>query len=231
MKRISHYLIMLVAMVLPAVLQSCDDGNDDEYRKLYPNAIVTVKTAADNTVYLQLDNNTTLYPENITKHPFEGKEVRARINFERTKGQANGYTTAVHVNWMDSILTKATVPSLGGDEENKKYGDNAIEVVDSWETVCEDGYLTLRLRTIWGTQHKPHYLNLVSGTNPDNPYELELRHNADGDTVGYMGDALVAFNLSALPDTQGQTVDLKIKYKGFDNDKTITFKYKTRAAQ
>ena len=44
----------------------------------------------------------------------------------------------------------------------------------------------------------------------------------------YQNDALVAFRLSELPDTNGQTVDLKVKWNSFSGPKSTTFKYCTR---
>ena len=38
-----------------------------------------------------------------------------------------------------------------------------------------------------------HFVNLLLGQNPDNPYEVEFRHNAYGDTYGKTDDGLVAF--------------------------------------
>lgn len=43
---------------------------------------------------------------------------------------------------------------------------------------------------------------------------------------GELADALVAFDLSDLPDTQGKTV--KLKWKSFDGDKSAEFDYCTR---
>ena len=45
---------------------------------------------------------------------------------------------------------------------------------------------------------------------------------------GELADALVAFDLSDLPDTQGKTVKLKLKWKSFDGDKSAEFDYCTR---
>ena len=35
----------------------------------------------------------------------------------------------------------------------------------------------------------------------------------------------MAFNLSSLPDTQGKTVELRVKVKTFEGDKTFVVKY------
>lgn len=42
------------------------------------------------------------------------------------------------------------------------------------------------------------------------------------------GDALVAFKLDGLPDTEGKTVKLALKWKSFSGDKSAEFDYCTR---
>ena len=51
---------------------------------------------------------------------------------------------------------------------------------------------------------------MLKSQDPANPYEVEFRHNSHGNTWGELADALVAFDLSDLPDTQGKTVKLKL---------------------
>ena len=75
-----------------------------------------------------------------------------------------------------------------------------------------------------------HYVNLIPTNNSENPYEVEFKHDAKGDVSGRVGDGLVAFKLDNLPDTEGQTVKLKLRYKSFNSTKSIEFDYKTRAA-
>ncbi|MZM33368.1 hypothetical protein GT859_11180, partial [Bifidobacterium pseudocatenulatum] len=90
------------------------------------------------------------------------------------------------------------------------------------------GYLTLRFRTKWGDYNKAHFVNLLLGQNPSDPYEVEFRHNAYGDTYGTVGDGLVAFKLVGLPDTNGKTVPLTLKWKSFSGDKSAVFDYCTQ---
>ena len=52
--------------------------------------------------------------------------------------------------------------------------------------------------------------------------------NAFGDVYGEPADGLVAFNLDSLPDTEGKTVKLKLKWKSFNGEKTAEFDYCTR---
>ena len=71
-------------------------------------------------------------------------------------------------------------------------------------------------------------MSLLASTDPTKPYEVEFRHNAYGDIYGREEDGLVAFNLSSLPDTEGETVKLKLKWKSFSGDKSVEFDYTTR---
>lgn len=221
-------MVLLLAMALAVpVLQSCDTDDEYIYTGAYPNAMVTVKKTASGGVYLQLDDNTTLFPLNMKSSPYKLDEVRAFASLRITDDESHGYTKAAYVNWMDSVLTKPTVPTFGDDDDDK-YGTDPIDIVRDWTTVVEDGFITLRIRAPWGNSGKPHYINMVRGTNADNPYEIELRHDADGDTYGPARDAVVAFNLKDLPDTQGQTVKLTVKWLSPAGSKTHDFDYRSR---
>ena len=113
-----------------------------------------------------------------------------------------------------------------GEENDKIYGTDPVEIINDWVTIAEDGYLTLRFRTVWGGRNK-HFVNLLLGQNPENPYEVEFRHNAYEDTYGTTEDRLVAFKLDGLPDTEGKTVKLKLKWKSFSGEKSTEFDYCT----
>lgn len=225
----NQFFLFIGIFLVVSLFPSCLDDDDDYANKLYPNALVTVKHADENSVFLQLDDNTTLFPVNLKSPPFGTKEVRALVNFEEVEESAQGYDKAVHVNWIDSIRTKGMVPDLDAKNDSA-YGTDPVEIVRDWVTIAEDGYLTLRIRTIWGDQRKIHYVNLLAGGNPDDPYEVEFRHNASGDVTGRLGDALVAFKLDMLPDTEGKTVKLKLKWKSFSGEKSTEFDYSTRQA-
>lgn len=220
----------LVASVAIFSLQSCDnDDNDYDYSLLFPNALVTVKTDANDTFFLQLDDETTLLPVNVTKSPFGEKEVRALVNFDETTDPAEGFSKAVHINWIDSILTKPIAQRFEDEDENDSvYGTDPVEILNSLMTVSEDGYLTLRFSTAWGNTGTKHFVNLVPTNNPDNQYEVEFRHNAYGDVNGHPADGLVAFKLDQLPDTNGETVKLKLIWNSYSGKKSWEFDYCTR---
>lgn len=226
--KITHLLFATGILLTMLILPSCLDDNDDVSR-LYPNALVTVKEAADETVYFQLDETTTLLPVNITSHPFDSKEVRALVNYEEVDDSSEEYDQAVRVNWIDSIRTKPMAPNLGEDNDNE-YGNDPVEIVSDWVTIAEDGYLTLRFRTMWSQLGITHYVNLIPTNNPENPYEVQFKHDANGDVSGRVGDGLVAFRLDQLPDTEGETVKLKLIWDSFNGEKSMEFDYRTRAA-
>lgn len=206
--------------------QSCLD-DDNEMSVVLPNALVTVKPTSENSFYLQLDDSTTLLPTNLTSSPFGSKEVRALTNFTEVNEPSDGYTKAVVINWIDSILTKNIAPDLGLDNDSV-YGNDPVEIVGDWVTIAEDGYLTLRFRTPNSEMGKRHFVNLLYSNNPEKPYEVEFRHNAFGDTYGNMRDGLVAFRLDQLPDTNGEIVKLKLKWNSYSGERTAEFPYCTR---
>ena len=228
--KITKFILAAAGVFMASALfQSCSNDDDNDTSKLYPNALVTVKPVTNESFYLQLDENTTLFPVNMTASPFGSKEVRALVNYEEVEKPSNGYSKAVQVNWMDSIRTKDMALNMG-EENNEIYGKDPIEVVNDWVTIAEDGYLTLRFRTIWGDTQKPHVINLLASGNPENPYEIELRHNADGDTEGVWGDGIVAFKLDKVPSTEGKSVKLKLKWESFSGSKSVEFDYSTHVA-
>ena len=210
------------------------EGDEFDPSIMTPSAIVTVKTDEDNArFWMQLDDETVIYPVNMKSSPFGTKEVRALVNYrkptteEMQKGGLYDSAVNVYVNWMDSIRTKTPVPDLGPEENIKAYGNDPVEIVGDWTTNVEDGYITLRFRTYWNS-HTVHSVNLVTGTDPDDPYKVVFYHDAGGDRIGETGDALVAFRLAGLPDTQGQSVDLTLEWNSFSGTKTAKFPYRTR---
>ena len=129
MKTMKKSTLLLTAGLLfgSLFLPSCLD-DDNDVNRLYPNALVTVKHAGDKTVFLQLDDKTTLLPVNLNSPLYGGKEVRALVNFKEVNKPKGSFDQAVHVHWIDSIRTKGMVPNLG-DENDQKYGNDPVEIV------------------------------------------------------------------------------------------------------
>lgn len=186
-------------------------------------ATVTVKTLApSNECVLQLDDQTILKPENISKSPFK-KEVRAMIYYtdkgalEAPAGSTCQWRLANVVN-MNDILTKDPA------EPGSTYSTAGVEIYRSWVNTIEDGYLTLAFEAKWGSSDRPHYINLETTAEP---YRFTLKHDCNGDDDPFLFvSSLVAFDLHGLlPDGQDEA-DVNIDYKGYLESKTITFHYK-----
>lgn len=216
-----HLNLLLAPMLMLAAsfsFVSCDDDDDCCPMRDHYIALVTVYPQ-DDTFIMQLNETTTLVPSNIKHSPYGDKEVRALVGyFDRAEKEAA--VREVTVNWMDSIRTK--YPVMTTDDDEAAFGNDPIEIVKDWVTVAEDGYLTLRLRTLWGAVKEPHFVNLVYGTDKDDPYLFELRHDAKGDTFGIWGDALVAFNLNKIFSDK-DNVTIKLKWNSFSGTKTTEF--------
>jgi hypothetical protein len=229
MKQLKAILAASMTLLVMVCFVSCLDDNDDNANSVnYPNALVTLKSTSNGLFYMQLDDSTVLIPTNYNSSPYQNKELRALVNYtisnKESQSQSGHYAKSVYVNWIDTIRTKDMAPNLG-DKNATVYGTAPLEIVNDWTTIVEDGYLTLRFRTYFGGQ-AAHTLNLVKTSNP---YEVELYHNANGDTSqGVVRDGIIAFRLDQLPDTEGKTVDLTVKWKSFSGDKSVKFKYCTR---
>lgn len=226
MKKKNLLFAVLGLGALSVMLPSCIDDNDNSYELRLPTALVTVCPEDDGSFIMRLDDEVRLVPVNMKKSPFDDKEVRALVNYSDVEVQESTLRN-VHVNWIDSIRTKLPVESMG-ELDVEKFGDDPIEIVRDWVTIAEDGYLTLRVRTIWGTRNIRHNINLLTGTNPENPYELEIRHDANGDTDGRWSDALIAFNLNGLPRENGDENKIVLKWKSFTGEKSAEFDIKMR---
>lgn len=215
--------LSIILLAAAAIFASCD--SEEQFDPYRPTALVTVKPTEDSFI-LQLNDSVRLVPSNMPQSPFGKKEVRALVNYQIVEKTSE--MQRVHINWIDSIRTKMPVGSAG-EKDKELYGDDPVEIMRDWVTCAEDGYLTLRVRTNWGDGSKVHYFNLLTGTNPDNPYELELRHDAKGDIALHTADALIAFNLrTVMADAPTDTVRFTLRWKSFSGMKKLDFDLKSK---
>lgn len=221
---------ILLAVALPAVAltaQSClndDDSYYDSLALMQPNAIVTVKPLDGGGFYMQLDDNTTLKPLNMDKSPYK-TETRAFVNYVESDADGGDYDQAVNINWIDSLLTKPMVQVPETVEDlDAEYGNDPVEILRSWATLIEDGYFTINFLTCTNGGSTKHRVNLIQ-PDPTKPYELEFRHDADGDTAGMRAQGVAAFKLSALNLVQGEKITITLKWKSYSGEKSHDFEY------
>ena len=83
MKRI-NFILCAFGLALSAMsLGSCNNNDYYDYGYLRPTAVVTVRPQADGSFFMQLDDFTVIYPDNMDKSPFGDKEVRALVTTRR----------------------------------------------------------------------------------------------------------------------------------------------------
>ena len=178
------------------------------------SAIVTVKQDDSGAIVLQLDDYTRLYPSNYT-HPYNGLQ---RIICGLRIAQNN----RCEVLWMDFL-------EKGGVSGNWSGEGDGADVLDDWMTGVEDGFLTLHYSAFWGSGEVEHGLSIVTGRNPNDPYELWFCHDSKGDTPLTKADALVYFDINTLPPTDGKYVTLTLKWLSSASEPaTKTFRFKSR---
>ena len=239
MKRI-NFILCAFGLALSAMsLGSCNNNDYYDYGYLRPTAVVTVRPQADGSFFMQLDDFTVIYPDNMDKSPFGDKEVRALVNY--TPSVANDADpessfSYARINWIDSLLTKQMAPN-DVEDIDKTYGTDPVEILRGW-TVVEDGYFTIDFATKTAGYGGKHWVNLVYTGDPkaaedSEKYVVEFKHDADGDNYGTLAEGFAAFRLDGtygLPDTGGETVKLTLKWNSYSGPKLATFNYCTRGS-
>ena len=234
MKRIKTLMLLMVVALTAVSLQSCDD-DDDDYYPAFNLATVTLKAPKvdGGKWFMQLDDSTTLEATNIASHPYDNRELRAYIRYNDIKDMASAPAStsaiqkmySVNVLTIDTILTKKMDPMVENTAE--EYGSDPVEVVNSWETVAEDGYMHIRFRTRFGYNGK-HRMTLVHRTDAEDPYTVEFLHDANGDTNGQVADGMVAFRLDDSFNEGNDPIEITLKWKSYSGEKSAKFKYTPR---
>lgn len=223
MKTGKTFTIALLCASALLSFQSCNlkDDSDNIY-----SALVTIDSNEAGTT-LQLNDSTVIKPTNMKANLYGGKSLRALVDFtvdDVTLLSRKEFEAKIMI--VDTIRTKKPVPDLG-ELNDREYGKDRIEIVNDWVCIGEDGYLTLRLRTMRSDASKKHYVNLVRVENEkdgDKEYTFELRHDASGDLYGHQTDGLVAFDLNELAPEDGSPVTLHLKWAGFLEEKSANVK-------
>ncbi|OAV68258.1 NigD-like protein [Bacteroidales bacterium Barb6XT] len=224
MKKMRFFGLAFAIVAATAVFQSCSDDVG------YPLgfewvSIVTIESLNEGAdFFYRLDDGSTLWPSAgyYRGHNLEDGQ-RALLNYTILSDSLDGFSHFVKVNSIDPILTKKIAEDKG-EENDVVYGTDPVSVQSMW---IDNGFLHVWFKANFGGSRK-HFINLVQA-NADVPYELEFRHNAydDPQTTSIYG--IVCFNLSDLPDTDGEEVTLTIRLHTFEGDETIELIYNSAA--
>lgn len=240
MKKIKTLMLLFVAALTTAPLSSCDNDDDNYYDYPYFNlATVTLRAPLEDggRWFMQLNDSTALFANNITSHPYDNKELRAYIRYNNVSTEEPRTTKSYYVDVlsldtiltknMDKLLTKDVEAKEGKDPNAEEYGDDPVEIVNSWETVAEDGYMNIRFRTRFTSGGK-HRVSLVHRTDVNSPYVVEFFHDANGDTEGTVSDGIVAFRLGEKFNEGSEPIEITLKWTSYSGEKTAKFKYLPR---
>ena len=132
------------------------------------------------------------------------------------------------MNAIHNILTKSIAKNEGAANDSI-YGTDPVRVAKEHMWIG-DGYLNIYFETLWGGK-TAHFINLIQPDAEKDPYTLEFRQNAFDDPKHTTGGGRVAFNLTSLPDTNGETVELTVNYWSPEGKQSYQLKYNSDKTQ
>lgn len=121
----------------------------------------------------------------------------------------------IKVNSVKKVLLKGIMDITPENEDS--IGNDPVIVRDCW---MSDSLLNFEIK-YWG-RYEVHYINLVKEpgelTEADQPIELELRHNDNGDVEDIPYAAYVSFQLNALQIEGLDSVEFRVTSTDYDGD-------------
>lgn len=217
------WLVLAITMSLFS-LNACQDDDDYSLGK-FAIEIMTVVPDGD-TYYLRRDNGEKLWPFATNCPGYNSSKTRAQVNYTMLSDSIPGFSHGIKINWIENILTKNISPYRGA-ENDSIYGTDPVKII---AMNIGDGYLNIRFAANFGNTGVKHLISLIQDQEVNTPYALELRHQAYGDNALYAAEGLVAFDLSSLLNTGGQTVELTIKVNTFEGEKSYKLAYNSDPA-
>ena len=217
------WLVLAITMSLFG-LNACQDDDDYSLDK-FAIEIMTVVPDGD-TYYLRRDNGEKLWPFATNCPGYNSSKTRAQVNYTMLSDSIPGFSHGIKINWIENILTKNISPYRGA-ENDSIYGTDPVKII---AMNIGDGYLNIRFAANFGNTGVKHLISLIQDQEVNTPYALELRHQAYGDNALYAAEGLVAFDLSSLLNTGGQTVELTIKVNTFEGEKSYKLAYNSDPA-
>lgn len=217
------WLVLVITMSLFG-LNACQDDDDYSLDK-FAIEIMTVVPDGD-TYYLRRDNGEKLWPFATNCPGYNSSKTRAQVNCTMLSDSIPGFSHGIKINWIENILTKNISPYRGA-ENDSIYGTDPVKII---AMNIGDGYLNIRFAANFGNTGVKHLISLIQDQEVNTPYALELRHQAYGDNALYAAEGLVAFDLSSLLNTGGQTVELTIKVNTFEGEKSYKLAYNSDPA-
>lgn len=227
MKKNLIFLTELLILITVAVLQSCDNDDDNIYYYNQSYAIGNMVVKDGESPYLELDSKKTMLPSN-TSIPslFLEDGRRVIVNYSLLQENYMGYDYYISINDIDTVLVKNIIPIT--PETADSIGNDPVDIINMW---TNEEYLTIQFKMI-GAGDKKHMVNVVRdfslSDNPDKDkyMQLEFRHNMEGDReIDRNLWGVASFRLNDLAPQESDLSGLKIKVNTLRGEKTYNLKY------
>ena len=215
------FFVLLAAVSLTSCL---DDSDGYSLDKMWMSLGIVDKEEADSFT-VKLDDGTVLFPAVLN---VQGSSLddggRVLVNYSILSDKLVTDTLKQHyvrINSIRKILKKGIMDITPAIEDS--IGNDPVVIEDIW--VSKNQLLNMEI-TYLGN-NRMHYINLVkepgSLTADDQPIQLELRHNDNGDGRDYPMTALVTFELDAIKVQGTDSVRFEVKSTDY-KEQTHTFK-------
>ena len=216
---------------LVAILMTSCQKDDDSYSvgKFWVGFGIIDKSGPDSFT-VQMDDGSIIHPVagNLNGSWFEDDQ-RVLVNYTIVSDKKVDETDKeyfVKINSARKILMKGIVDITEAIEDS--IGNDPVIIRDAW--MSSNQLLNMELRYFGNSE--VHFINLVKEpgelTAADQPIELELRHNKNGDREDVLFNAFVSFDLSAIMIEDQDSVSFIVRsvdYQGNESTFEGTYKY------
>lgn len=183
------------------------------------SATATVKVIVGGGFYFEVTPDLAVVASNLKTFPLEPGQKEARVTMVYAENTTDidpifGYKETKSVDVFSYQVTLTKEPLVY--DESKTYVEDPVGLYGTESmifptTMIEDGYLSITFAYPVGLGGL-HEVNLLTGVDPEDPYTVKFIHNAHGDMGMGTQNGIVCFPLKSLPDTEGKTVKLTVKW-------------------
>ena len=208
------------AMGLGMIFSSC--LKDDNHYSMDDFAVslgtIEKKTTGTSDYVIHLDDGSQVVPLSMDAPPVtitDNQRVMVNYSIFRYEPLTDSTRTYyANIDGLRDILFKGIKKYT--EVRDDSMGHDPIIIRDAWISKV-GGILNVDLK--YYTQGSVHYINLIDngeGNGIDQPFVLELRHNARGDRKDYPATGYVSFKLDYLKLTGKTQTKFFIRYTDYD---------------